>query len=97
MSINDISLIIRLVIGAFCTFLAILLSSKTREPAWLLIILGVICLYSQVVAATLEAFGIFDMGMLILGIPLIKLAIENIPPIIISTGLLFAIISKSKY
>jgi hypothetical protein len=97
MGMSEISVILRLVIGAFCTFLAILLSSKTREPAWLFVIFGIICMYAQVVIVTLEGFGIFDQNILINGIPLIKLVVENVPLIFISAGLILAIVSKSKY
>jgi hypothetical protein len=95
MGINDISVILRLVIGALCTFFAILLSSKTREPSWLFIIFGVICIYAQIVLLTLESFGIFDTHVLFYGIPIVKLTTENIPLLFISIGFILA--SKSKY
>jgi hypothetical protein len=94
---SEITVIARLVIGAFCTFLAILLSSKTREPAWLFIIFGIICIYAQVVLSTLEGFGIMNTNQLIFGVQLFKIAIENVPLFFISIGLVLAIRSKSRF
>ncbi len=94
---NEITIIARLITGAFCTFLAILLSSKTREPAWLFMIIGIVCFYAQIVLVTLESFGIFNTNELILGLPMIKLATENIPLLFISIGLIMAIVTKSKF
>jgi hypothetical protein len=94
---GDIAVITRLIVGALCTFFAILLSSKTREPAWLFIIFGVICTYVQVVLLTLEGFGIFDTKALLYGVPVLQIAIENVPLAFIATGLVLAVRSKSKY
>jgi hypothetical protein len=97
MGTNEILIIIRLVTGAFCTFSAILLWSRTREASWIFIIIGTICIYMQIVAKTLEEFGVFDTGFLVFGIPIIKLLIDNLPLIFLSIGFLVAAKAKSKY
>jgi hypothetical protein len=97
MGINELTQVIRLVFGAMCTFFAILLSSKTREPSWVLIIIGVMCMYVQVVVSTLDGFGILDTNISILGLPVLRILLENIPLIFLTIGFILALAKKSKY
>ena len=53
-----------LVLGAFATFCAILLWSRTRDLAWTFIIIGVILSYADIVLSTLRAFGILGEDLL---------------------------------
>jgi hypothetical protein len=48
----------KLILGAVATFLAIILWSKTRDTAWMLIVIGIIVSYVEVVFVTLNGFGI---------------------------------------
>ena len=48
----------RLILGALAAFLAIMLWSKTRDVAWLLMIIGIVIMYIEMVYSTLELLGI---------------------------------------
>jgi hypothetical protein len=48
----------RLILGAFAAFLAIMLWSKTRDIAWMLMVLGTIVMYVEIVYSVLERLGI---------------------------------------
>jgi hypothetical protein len=98
MGMNDIAIIIRLVFGALTTFFAILLSSRTRDPALIFIIIGAVFMYVQIVLLTLDAFGVFDVNLALFGVPsLLRIAIENIPLVFLSTGFILAISARIKF
>jgi len=48
----------RLVLGAVASFLAIMLWSRIRDAAWILVIIGTIVAYVETVYSILTAFGI---------------------------------------
>lgn len=47
----------QLALGAVSTFLAIMLWSRTRDAAWMLIIFGAIIAYIEIVHSILDEFG----------------------------------------
>jgi hypothetical protein len=51
-------IIIRLVLEAVAVFFAVVLWSKTRDAAWMLVISGVIAAYAGTVYSVLKIFGI---------------------------------------
>ena len=70
----------RLLSGAIVTFLAIILWSGTRDPAWMLIVAGAIIRYGEVMYLTLELFGITQKDWLtIAGIPMVNFVFDNLP------------------
>ena len=48
----------RLVLGTAASFLAIMLWSRTRDAAWILVIIGTIIAYVETVYSILNLFGI---------------------------------------
>ena len=48
----------RLVLGAAAAFFAIMLWSKTRDAAWMLMVIGALVSYIETVYAVLELFGV---------------------------------------
>ena len=48
----------RLILGALAAFFAIMLWSKTRDTAWMLVVIGAIAGYIEIVYSILELFGI---------------------------------------
>jgi len=58
MEAQSIQMIISVGIGAVATFCAILLWPKTRDLAWMLIILGTIIYYGSIIFQVLEVFGV---------------------------------------
>lgn len=70
----------RLVLGAVATFFAILLWSRTRDIPWVLVIIGTLVLYAEIVYTTLERFGVVGAGpWSVAGVPLFKVALVNLP------------------
>ena len=96
MEINDVLLmLVRLGAGAIATFLAILLWSKTRDIAWVLVVMGVLVTYAEIVLDTLERFGIVsDQIYLVNGFPLVKILLANLPLVFISIA--FAVVIARK-
>ncbi|MBN2531438.1 MAG: hypothetical protein JXB88_01030 [Spirochaetales bacterium] len=97
MAYNELIIITRIITGAMCTFFAILLWSKTREPAWIFIIIGTLCIYVEIVFTTLEAFGILSKDLLtISGIPVLKLLLFNLPLLFITIGFITIITGNKR-
>lgn len=56
----------RLVLGALATFLAIMLWSRTRDTAWMLVIVGIVTSYAESIYSIMRLFGM-DIGVLSIG------------------------------
>jgi len=81
-----------LVLGAFATFCAILLWSRTRDMAWTFIIIGVIVGYADIVLATLRSFGILSEDLLrYRGVPVLQIALADLPLLCAGIGFLIAV------
>ncbi len=90
-------LISRLCVGAICAFFAIILWSRTRDGAWILVVLGALLAYVDILLTTLEAFGIIAWeGLLWNGIPIYKLAATNLPLLFLTVAFIVAIGRKSR-
>jgi len=48
----------RLIFGAVATFFAIMLWSKIRDAAWMLMVIGTIAAYAEIVYSILDLFGL---------------------------------------
>jgi len=93
--INEISYLIRLFLGALGTFFAILVWSKTRNPSWIFIILGILFHYINIVFETLENFGIITNQIYNIGnIPILKILLTNMPMVFFIIGLIIFIVRK---
>ena len=80
-----------LVVGAFATFAAILLWSRTRDMAWTFLIIGAILSYADIVFSTLSAFGIVVEDPFVYGgVPVLRLALSNFPLLFSGIGFLVA-------
>jgi hypothetical protein len=80
-----------LVLGAFATFCAILLWSKTRDMAWTFLIIAAIVSYADVVLTTLRGFGIIGSEVLSFqGYPVLQVALANLPFLFMGIGFLAA-------
>jgi len=63
----------QLAFGAIATFLAIMLWSKTRDAAWMLVVIGTIFAYIEIVYSILGIFGIDGGNLFLIGsVPLIS-------------------------
>jgi hypothetical protein len=73
-------IITRLVLGAAASFLAIMLWSKTRDVAWMLMVVGTIAAYVETVYSILEMFGVTGRGLLSVGsVPILKIILPCLP------------------
>lgn len=67
MPVKDIVMILsQISFGAIATFLAILYWSHTRDSAWMLIIIGVIIQYGQIMYSTFMVFGVLGSDLYII-------------------------------
>lgn len=57
----------RLILGALAAFFAIVLWSKTRDTAWMLMAIAAIVMYIEIVYSILELLGIFAGSILLIG------------------------------
>jgi hypothetical protein len=57
----------RLVLGALASFFAIMLWSKTRDVAWMLMVIGTIAAYIETVYSILDLFGITGKDSFLIG------------------------------
>jgi hypothetical protein len=67
----------RLILGALASFFAIMLWSKTRDPAWMLMVAGTIAGYAGIVYSILGVFGI--TGGMAGSVPAAALILANLP------------------
>jgi hypothetical protein len=83
---NLIYILSRLILGALASFFAIMLWSKTRDPAWMLMVSGTIAGYAGIVHSILGMLGITggaalwaEMGFPQGSIPVAALILANLP------------------
>jgi len=70
----------RLTLGAAATFLAILFWSKTRDTAWMLIIMGTILKYGEILYTTFGIFGLVPSDVVLIeGILKADTLLMNLP------------------
>lgn len=72
--------IVKLVLGGVAAFLAIVLWSKTRDPAWMSLVAGAITGYAGIMFNMMLDLGIVTAGTpIIFGIPLSILLFTAVP------------------
>ncbi len=82
----------RLGVGAIGTFFAILLWSQTRDAAWVLVVIGTLVAYAEVVYGTLQAFGIVSAEYFnVSGVPVLSLALANLPTLLLTCAFIVVI------
>ncbi|MDR1388699.1 MAG: hypothetical protein LBJ31_01805 [Treponema sp.] len=68
----------RLSTGALAAFFAIIVWSRTRDAAWMLMVIGTIAAYIETVYSILELFGITGSDISIGSVPLAAILLPNI-------------------
>ena len=86
-----IVLIARLGFGAIATFVAIILWSNTRDSAWMFVIMGMILQYGEIIYSTFQMFGILHGEAEIYGIPIVRIALTNLPLVLYTIGFAVAL------
>ena len=70
----------RFVIGALATFMAILVWSRTRDTAWMLIVVGTVAYYGEVVFSALESLGLVRLDRVTVGdVAVFPIVLANLP------------------
>jgi hypothetical protein len=90
-----ILLVSRLAIAAIAAFLAILLWSRTRDIAWMLIVIGVIASYADILFGLLAELGLVDEARYSYsGIPIGRILLSNLPYLFLCSALIVMIRRK---
>ncbi len=87
-----VELIIKLGVGAFATFFAIILWSMTRDSAWLFVIMGTILRYGEIMYSTFKLFGILTKETLVFGLPIVSILLTNLPYLFFAVAFLIMIL-----
>jgi hypothetical protein len=87
----------QLIAGALASFFAIMLWSKTRDVAWMLIVIGAIAAYVNTVYSILDFFGIVDDAVLSIGsVSFVSIILPILPPVFFSIAFVIMIIRKTR-
>ncbi len=82
----------RLATAAVAAFLGIVLWSRTRDLAWMLIVIGVIASYADILFDLLSRLGIVDEARYsLLGLPLGRILLANLPYLFLCAALVVMI------
>jgi len=93
---NTAFIICRLVLGAISSFLAILLWSRTRDAAWILVIISAILAYVEIIYSILNLLGVISENILSKNVVLIiTILLSCIPTVFIIAA--FSVMALRKY
>lgn len=85
----------RLFFGALAAFFAIVLWSKTRDTAWMLMVIGTIALYVEIVYSILNLFGIAEEAGIIIGsMSLVSLILPNLSIVFFISAFMVMVVRK---
>ena len=85
----------RLGLGALASFFAIMLWSKTRDVAWMLMVIGTIAAYVEIVYSILNFLGVSGRNILVIGsVPLMSIILPCLPMIFFIAALMVMIVRK---
>jgi hypothetical protein len=85
----------RLVLGALTAFFAIMLWSRTRDVAWMLMVTGMLAAYVETIYSVLEMFGVTGTMTATIGsVPLASILLPNLPTIFILAAFLVMVVRK---
>jgi hypothetical protein len=94
MEFVEISLLIKLFTGALLTFFAILLWSKTNDTAWVLICIGTVFFYAEIIFSTLKSFGILEGFIINSEFDIISIILINFPIILYTIAFIIVILRR---
>ena len=93
---ETVYLVSRLGTAALATFLAIVLWSRTRDLAWMLIVIGAISSYADIIFSLLARLGLVDESRFeLVGLPIGRILLSNLPFVFLCAAL--AVMIKRKY
>lgn len=87
--------IIKLVLGGITAFLAVSLWSKTKDAAWICLVLGFVISYAGIVYQMILDFGLlFFEKLVIFGIPIFTLIFTILPSLLFIIAFILMICKK---
>ena len=93
---QTIYILSRLILGALASFFAIALWAKTRDVAWMLLVIGVISAYVETIYVILGIFGFTGETLIAIGsVPLISIILPNLPMVFFIAA--FVVMVARKY
>jgi hypothetical protein len=88
----------RLFLGALAAFFAIILWSKTRDVAWMLMVIGTIAAYAEIVYSILKIFGISGESLFSIGsVPVVSIVLPNLPTVFFIAAFVVMVIRKFRH
>ena len=91
-----IHILSRLILGALASFFAIMLWSRTRDIAWMLMVIGTIAAYIGTVYAILNNFGMTGGSIFVIGsVPFMLIFLPCLPTLLFIAA--FAVMVARKY
>jgi len=91
-----VMILARLIFGSIATFLAIIVWSKTRDVAWMLVVVGTIIAYGETVFNALAAFGLTKTDVLVVwGVSVVRLVLVNLPALLYALAFVVVIVRRS--
>ena len=96
MQFAEITILVRLGVGALGTFCAILLWSRSRDLAWALVVIGVLVSYVGTIHDTLDGFGLVEWPQFEMfglpGLPLMLAVLDNLPVLLYSLAFIVVLV-----
>jgi hypothetical protein len=96
MDLGEITYIVsQLTLGALASFFAIMLWSKTRDVAWMLMVIGTVAMYIETVYSILDLFGITGGDTFVIGsVPVAAIVLPSLGTIFFIIAFLIMVIRK---
>ena len=94
MEFEETALLIKLFTGALFTFFAILLWSKTNDTAWILICIGTVFFYAEIIISTLRSFGILEGFAFDSEFDFLSILLVNLPILLYTIAFIIVIIRR---
>lgn len=86
----------RLFLGGLASFLAIMLWARTRDTAWMLVVMGIIAIYGETIFNIVNLFGIDGGDIFSIGtVPLLSILLSIFPMLFFIAA--FAVMVARKY
>jgi len=94
---QSVYIISQLVLGAAAVFFAILLWPRTRDAAWMLVIIGAILIYIETVYNVLNRFGIgVNVFFLIGSVPVITFVLPTLRMLLFIAAFVIMVFRQSR-
>jgi hypothetical protein len=96
MDVGEITYITsQLILGALASFFAIMLWSKTRDVAWMLMVIGTVAMYIETVYSILDLFGITGADTFVIGsVPVAAIVLPSLGTVFFIMAFLVMVIRK---